>query len=102
MTIKYSNKQLLKKFKHAADFGLTGDFNPQRIPEWKNALEAHRISSETLEIMGTFRGRQVIHYFDPKTKLNAIYSEDKDFITAWKLSTQQIQQLETTGNLGGG
>ncbi|MBD2663672.1 colicin D domain-containing protein [Richelia sinica] len=100
--ITYPGKQLLKKFKHASDFGVLGDCNSQNISEWENALETHMLSDDIKEIRGTFRGKPVIHYFNPTTRLNVVCNENNTFISGWKLSCPQVEALLTTGNLGGG
>jgi len=100
--VTYPEKQLQKKFKHARDFGVLGDCNTQSISEWKKALEAQMLSTDIKEIRGTFRGKTVVYYFDPTTKLNVICSETNIFISGWKLSPPQVEALVKTGKLGGG
>ena len=45
------------------------------------------------KIKGTYRNdRKVIHYFDSTTRRDVIYdAETKEFISAWKLTPEQIQ-----------
>lgn len=48
MTI--SLKQLQKKFKHASDFGVDGNWGPANAARFENALKAHVNDSATLRI----------------------------------------------------
>ena len=46
-----------------------------------------------IKMKGTYRNdRKVIHYFDSTTRRDVIYdAETKEFISAWKLTPEQIQ-----------
>jgi hypothetical protein len=100
--VTFHDEKLQKKFKHAGDFGVRGACNAQNISEWRRVLESHVLSSRIKEIKGSYRGKPVIHLFDPTTSLNVICTEENIFISAWKLSTPQVEALFTTGKLGGG
>ena len=52
---------------------------------------------------GTLHGIEVNHYVDENTRLNvAITTGTKRFLSAWKLSEEQLQHVLTHGGLGGG
>lgn len=101
-TITFDQKKLNKKFKHASDFGVEGNNNFANQMRFQEAMEAHVDAPGTNQIPGTYRGESVIHYVDPNTGLNVITTPSGEFISAWELSSAQLQHVLTTGNLGGG
>ena len=49
---------------------------------------------------GTYHGVPVYHYLDPDTKLNVMIDKSsKRFISAWKLSDEQLENVINRGNL---
>ncbi len=95
---KADQKQLQKKFKHAADFGISGNCNPEHIEKFQKAIFQHRIHIETIVIHGTYKGYSVKHYYNKLTKVNVI-CKDKKFLSGWQLSAMQEHYLLTTRNL---
>ena len=57
-------------------------------------------------IEGTYRkdepdGYPASHFFDPKTGKNAVFKKQtKEFVSAWKLTEGQVDDLLTNGNVG--
>jgi len=101
--LKFSRPQLQHAFKHAADFGVTGNMSNVTLEAFKAAIEKHVLSPGTRAISGEYRGLQgVTHFVDPATGLNVIRDASGSFLSGWKLSTQQLQHVLTTGKLGGG
>ena len=50
--------------------------------------------------LGTYRGREVYHYYDPKTQLNVMVDRNTNkFISGWRLSEKQITNMKITGNI---
>ncbi len=97
-----TKQQLQSKFKHAGDFGVTGNFNSANASKFSSAINQHINSPSVKAIQGTYRGNPVTHYVDPSTGLNAIAGPAGNFISGWKLSPQQLNHVLTTGTLGGG
>jgi hypothetical protein len=99
--VGFNARQLQSKFKHASDFGVPGNYNPQNAQAFQNALETHIQSPGTQQIVGTYRGTQnVIHYYDPSTGLNVMVdATTNDFISGWRLSPDQIINLLNHGNV---
>ena len=99
-----------KMKKHGHDFDLpyykneSGWKKTPRTPEnlqiFKDKLVETTLKGKKIE--GTYRGDQkVIHYFDSKTRRNVIYDADtKEFISGWKLTPEQIQDLIKNKNVG--
>ena len=95
-----TTKQLQKKYKHAGDFGVTGNFNKANASKFNSAINQHINGANTQAIQGTYRGTQdVIHHFDPQTGLNVMSDLKGNFISGWKLSKSQIENLGRSGNI---
>lgn len=48
--------------------------------------------------LGTYRGRDVYHYYDPRTNLNVMVDRNiNKFI--WRLSDEQIINMKNNGNI---
>ena len=97
-TISFSAKQLQKKFKHAVDFGVKGNFNSANALKFRNAVQGHVDDAATQVIQGTYRGQDVMHFVNPQTGLNVIRSGG-EFLSGWRLSAGQLQNVLTRGSL---
>jgi hypothetical protein len=64
-----TDKQLQSKYKHAADFGVTGPYNKANAARFSAAIHQHINSADTIRINGTYRGEAVTHYLNPSTGL---------------------------------
>jgi hypothetical protein len=95
-------RSLQHAFKHAADFGVSGNWNNANASAFKGAIENHLADKGTELIEGTYRGNEVLHHFNSSTGLNVITTKAGEFISGWKLSLQQTQHLLKDGKLGGG
>jgi len=94
-----STKQLQAKFKHAGDFGVTGNWNKAAAGRFNSAINQHINSTGVQTIQGTYRGQSVIHYVNPNTGLNVISSPSGQFISGWKLNPAQLQNVLKHGGL---
>ncbi|MDX6053043.1 RHS repeat-associated core domain-containing protein, partial [Scandinavium lactucae] len=96
----FDSKQLQKKFKHAIDFGVSGNANKTGLEAFENAMRTHINLSSTSVIKGTYRWKQdVYHHYDPNTNLDVMTDMDGNFISGWKLSERQVAELEGGGNV---
>ncbi len=93
------HKKLQQKFKHAADFGVSGNYNTANRVAFGRAINQHVNKSGTRAIPGTYRGNPVTHYLDPKTGLNAMADESGAFVSGWRLSGEQLQNVIQRGSL---
>jgi hypothetical protein len=92
--------QLQAKFKHAVDFGITGNWNTANATKFLQAIQDHVHGPNIQAITGTYRGVQsVIHYFDATTGLDVMTDLSGNFISGWRLSADQIKYLLTNGNV---
>ena len=101
-TAEFSTPQLQHAFKHAEDFGVTGNWNKSNGATFQKAVEDHMNNSSTVVIQGTYRNQPATHFYNPETRLNVIINEAGEFLSGWKLSPAQSHHVSTTGNLGGG
>jgi hypothetical protein len=96
-----SSRQLQAKFKHAADFGVLGNYSKANGAKFSSAINQHINSAGVQAINGTYRGQSVIHYLNPHTGLNVMSSPSGQFISGWKLNSAQLQNVLQHGGLGG-
>ena len=97
--INITSHQLQKKFKHAIDLGVKGNYNKANVLKYKDALEKHVNNSFTKTINGTYRGKPVSHYYNTSTKINLMTSKNGDFISVWKVTSDQAMNLLKRGSL---
>jgi RHS repeat-associated protein len=94
-----SAKQLQKKFKHAGDFGVPGGYSRASAAAFSRALNQHINSPAVRAISGTYRGNPVTHYVNPGTGLNVIADQAGNFVSGWRLSGAQLQNVLSRGSL---
>lgn len=90
--MKASEKQLRKKFKHAADFGVTGNQSRAKFQDFNLAIQKHINKKGIKKVKGSYRGDNVVFYTDPKSGLTVI-EKNGEFLSGWKLSNQQLQHV---------
>ncbi|WP_375504875.1 colicin D domain-containing protein, partial [uncultured Jatrophihabitans sp.] len=94
--------QLQRKFKHAVDFGVEGNYSPAAASRFDEAIQAHVNSPATQRIEGTYRGSDVVHYVDPNSGLNVITTRQGEFVSGWRLEAIPLEHVLSHGGLGGG
>lgn len=100
--INISPRTLQKKFKHARDFGVNGNYNPTNATKFQEAIQRHVADKGTKVIQGTYRGDPVRHFVNPTTGLNVVKDASGNFVSGWKLSVEQLKNVISHGKLGGG
>jgi hypothetical protein len=100
-SIDFDGSQLQAKFKHAADFGVQGNWNRDAATAFQGALERHTSDPSTVLIQGTYRGQDVTHFFNPNTGLNVMRDSNMQFLSGWRLNAAQQENLLRSGSLGG-
>nr|QUS63743.1 hypothetical protein [Haslea silbo]QUS63948.1 hypothetical protein [Haslea silbo] len=94
----FEKNQLQKKFDHAKDFGVEGNFNPANRDLYQRKFIEHMKSTHAC--LGTYRGWAVYHYYDPRTNLNVMVDRNTNkFISGWRLSDEQIINMKNNGNI---
>jgi hypothetical protein len=91
--------QVQSKFKHAADFGITGTANKSTLSAFTNAIKDHVSSLGTTLVTGTYRGNPVQIFVDPLSKLAVVTDRAGNFISGWKLNPAQLMNVLTRGSL---
>ena len=99
--MKFVPRKLQHTFsKHAADFGISGTWNPANALLLEQAIQNHVSNPGVKKITGTYRGTiKVTHYLDSATSLWVAADASDDFIAGWKLSQTQIGHLLSSGNV---
>lgn len=97
--INTSAKQLQRKFKHAKDFGVLGNFSKANSKKFNSAINQHLNASSTKVIQGKYRGNSVTHHLNPKTGLNAMTDSSGKFISGWRLGSEQLKNVKKHGGL---
>lgn len=98
--MSFNSNQLKAKFKHASDFGVTGNYNPADAAKSQSAIDAHIGDVNTSSFSGTYRGTMKgTHYYNSKTR-NWVFKDSKgQFHTGWRLGNNQRQDLLINGNV---
>jgi hypothetical protein len=97
--VNFGGRQLQSKFGHAVDFGISGPWNKGAAEAFEAALQSHVDDAATMIIKGTYRGQEVVHFVNPSTGLNVMKGIDDAFISGWRLSAEQLQNVLARGSL---
>lgn len=98
-TITISARQLQRKFKHAADFGVIGRYSRAQATQFEQALRAHVENQATLMISGSYRGEPVTHFVHPQTGLDVMRDTEGVFMSGWRLTPEQLAHVLSRGSL---
>lgn len=97
---RIDNKQIQKKYKHAPDFGISGNFNQKNAQLFKDKIIEHMKEPSTQITEGTFKKIEVTHYFNLETGLNVVFNRDNNkFISGWLLKDDQLDNMLNRGAL---
>jgi hypothetical protein len=97
--MKFHPRQIQRKFKHALDFGVTGNYNKINAAAFQVALQKHVSDKNTQIIQGTYRGKPATFYLNPKTRQTVIEDVLGNFVSGWKLSKNQLRYVLIDGKL---
>ena len=98
--ITWQDRQIQRKYsKHAADFGVCGNYTPQSAEQFKQALKDFVDQPDTLKIHGTYRGQAVTLYTDPSCSKVVLVRPSGEFVSGWKLNTDQSNNLRQRHSL---
>ncbi len=76
-----------------------GNYSRANAASFSRAIHQHINSPAVRVIDGTYHKAPVTHYLDPSTGLNVIADRAGHFISGWKLSPAQLQNVLTHGGL---
>ncbi len=88
-TFNYTNKQLQKKFKHADDFGVSGNFNKNNATKFMNALDNHIKNADNV-YSSKISGVGDVNVYIRDSNLAAFTDKDGNFVSGWRLSQDQL------------
>lgn len=88
-----TSKQLQKKFKHAGDFGVSGNYSQANAKKFNQAIQSHMNAPGTKQISGTYRGKSVNFHTNPTSGLTVIQNPNGSFLSGWKLNSQQLKHV---------
>jgi len=95
-----NNKQIHKKYRHAPDFVIFGNYNEKNAQLYKNKIIEHMRELSTQMIEGTYRKRDVTHYFNSETGLNVFFDIDNNkYSSGWLLNNDQVDNMVNRGAL---
>ncbi|MGM8792387.1 hemagglutinin repeat-containing protein [Enterobacter chuandaensis] len=101
-SIAFSAKQLDKKFKHAADFGVTTTKkNGDTIAEYQTAIKSHLDNKVTYEHGTYLLVPESKVFFNPKTNNVVVVDKSGNYVSGWKLdpNTKQYENFMNNGVL---
>lgn len=88
--LTFQMKQIEKKFdKHASDFGISGNNNRQNREAFRDALKAHVDDASTQRLVGTYRGDNVVFYYNANSGNVVITDPNGNFVSGWALNADQ-------------
>jgi hypothetical protein len=93
--------QIERKYKHAADFGVTEPRGRTGFDNFYKALKQVVDDPATMHIQGTFRGQPAILNYNSNSGLCVIQTPDGRFISGWELDPEQVENVVNRGILGG-
>jgi hypothetical protein len=93
--------QLESKFKHAAEFGVATSRGRAGFQAFDSALRAFVARSDTVRVLGTYRGRRVILNFNRESRLVVVQSPGGEFVSAWRMQPVQLRYVMQKRSLGG-
>lgn len=94
--------QLEAKYKHAPDFGVHAARGAAGFDAFGEAIESFLNDIATVRLVGTYRGRSAILSFNPESRLVVVQAPDGAFVSGWRMSEAQFENVITRGSLGGG
>lgn len=101
--LKYSAKQIQRKFEHAQDFGVEGDYTKINAQNFENALRRFAEDpTNKINTSGRYHGEPAILIYNESTSLCQVLRPDGTYWTGWKLGPQQLKNVIERGMLGGG
>jgi len=97
--VKINPRQLQKKFKHASDFGIDGNYNPENAGRFEKAITDLVTDPKTQHIYGSYRGEPTIINVNPDTGLAVLQRPSGEFLSGWKLTPEQLANVLQRGSL---
>ncbi|MDV8023883.1 colicin D domain-containing protein [Rhodococcus sp. IEGM 1330] len=97
--VTFDAGQIEKKFKHAADFGVSEPRGSDGFRHFTERVREFMVDPKTEHISGTYRGDEVLLSVNPDTKLIVVQGPDGRFVTGWEMSEDQMASVLSEGRL---
>jgi hypothetical protein len=94
-----NERQFYRKFKHASDFGIDGTASRRNVVRFKRAVRYMVTSPDSSTILGSYRGKPCFLTYHAGDRLVVIYGTDGMFWSAWKMTAEQLANVEARGSL---
>ncbi len=92
----FTTSKLQHEFKHAGDFGVTGNWNKATGEVYQKAIQNH-IDTATDVYKLTYRGQDVNVFINKNTGVGAYTDLSGNYIGGWKFSSDQMNFHLTNG-----
>ena len=92
----FTSSKLQHEFKHAGDFGVTGNWNNANAKLYQRAIQNH-INTAKNVYKSTYRGQNVNVYINKNTGVGAYTDLSGNYIGGWKFTPDQIKFHLTNG-----
>lgn len=70
--------------------------------EFGKAIDTFVNDSSTTRVLGTYRGNPAILNYNPSTAQVVVQEPGGSFVSGWRMSPAQLQNVIERGSLGGG
>ena len=97
-----SHAQLEAKYKHAVDFGVKASRGSAAFSQFGKKVDAFVNARSTLRVVGTYRGNPAILNYNGASRLVVVQSPNGAFVTGFRMSEGQLQNVVARRSLGGG
>jgi hypothetical protein len=97
--------QIGRKFKHAADFGVTLDRGKPGLEAFRDSLENFIGSPTTVRVSAArarFQSEPAILNYDPVSRLVVVQRPDGTFWSCWRMGAVQLGDVQKFARLGRG
>ena len=86
---EFTIEKLQHEYKHAEDFGVSGNWNKAAGESYQSAIQNHFVSATDI-FKSTYRGQEVFVYINKSTGVGAYTNLSGGYIGGWKFSPGQI------------
>lgn len=97
-----SRAQVEKRFKHAVAFGVTEPKSAVAYEAFGQRLDGFVKDPTTVRVSGTYHNDSAILNYYVNSRLVVVQSPDGAFVSGWRMSAGQLQNVVSRNSLGGG
>ena len=90
-TTNFPTEKLQHAYKHAADFGVDGNWNSLKATEYQRAIENHMNNDSTQVFKSQYRGNEIYAYINKDAGLISYTDMQGNYIGGWRYSESQLQ-----------